>query len=155
MSFKHILISATVIGAGLLSINAIYKGEPKDALDKRIFSVTMTEIKEGGPPKKGVADEIEFKAGKGMFSTYLFDKLEYKWIKYEVKKDSTFTDEEENEVHWVEGEVSTTDEKDQTMVMTFTVEDYNIQGEIKITKRDKLKKKFEFSGKEKAKKGKK
>ena len=39
--------------------------------------------------------------------------------------------------------------------MTCTVEDFNIQGEIKITKKDKLKKKFEFTGKEKAKKGKK
>ena len=36
--------------------------------------------------------------------------------------------------------------------MTFTVEDYDIQGVIKVTKKDKLKKKFEFSGKEKAKK---
>ena len=154
MNLKNILISATVVSAGLIGINAVYKDEPKDGLDKRKFTVIMTEVKENSAPKKGVEDEIEFKGGK-MFSTYLFDKLEYKWIKYEVKKDSTFTDEEQNEVHWVEGEVSTTDDKDQTMVMTCTVEDYNIQGEIKITKKDKLKKKFEFIGKEKAKKGKK
>ncbi len=152
MSLKHILISATVVSAGLLGMNAIYKGEPKDALDKRIFTVIMTEVKENSAPKKGVEDEIEFRANKGMFSTFLFDKLEYKWIKYEVKKDSTFMDEEENEVHWVEAEISTTDDKDQTLMMTCTVEDYNIQGEIKITKKDKLKKKFEFVGKEKAKK---
>lgn len=155
MSLKHFLISATVVSAGLLSINAIYKGEPKDGLDKRTFSVIMTEVKENSPGKKGVEDEIEFKAGKGMFSNYLYEKLEYKWIKYEVKKDSTFTDEEQNEVHWIEAEVSTTDDKDQTLMMTCTVEDFNIQGEIKITKKDKLKKKFEFTGKEKAKKGKK
>lgn len=151
VTFKNLIFSATIISAALLTINATPKGEPKDALDKRIFKVNMTEIKEGAAPKKGVEDEIEFKGGK-MFSTFLFDKLEYKWIKYEVKKDSTFTDEEQNEVHWVEAEISTTDDKDQTMMMTCTVEDYDITGEIKITKKDKLKKKYEFSGKEKAKK---
>lgn len=153
-TIKNLIISATVITVGLLSLNAVRKGEPKDALDKRIFKVVMTEIKEGAAPKKGLEDEIEFKGGK-MFSQFLFDKMEYKWIKYEVKKDSTFTDEEQNEVHWVEAEISTTDDKDQTMMMTCTVEDYDIQGVIKITKKDKLKKKYEFSGKEKDKKKKK
>lgn len=152
MNLKHIIISATVVATGFLGLNATWKGEPKDALDKRIFKVTMTEVKEGQAPKKGVEDEIEFKAGKGMFSNFLYEKLEYKWIKYEIKKDSTYMDEEQNEVHWIEAEVSTTDDSDQTMMMTCTVEDYDISGEIKITKKDKLKKKFEFSGKEKPKK---
>ena len=152
MNLKHIIISASVLTVGLLSVNAIKKGEPKDSLDKRIFTVTMTEIKEGSPPKKGVDDEIEFKAGKGMFSTFLFDKLEYKWLKYEITKDSVYTDEEQNESRWVEAEVSTTDDKDQTMIMKCVVDNYDISGEVKITKKDKLKKKYEFSGKEKAKK---
>jgi hypothetical protein len=152
MNLKHIIISASVLTVGLLSINAIKKGEPKDTVDKRKFTVTMTEIKEGAAPKKGVEDEIEFKAGKGMFSNFLFDKLEYKWIKYEVTKDSTYTDEDQNEGHWTEVEISTTDANDQTMMMKCTVDNYDISGEIKITKKDKLKKKYEFSGKEKAKK---
>ncbi len=152
MNLKHIIISASVLTVGLLSVNAIKKGEPKDSLDKRIFTVTMTEIKEGTPPKKGVEDEIEFKAGKGMFSTFLFDKLEYKWLKYEITKDSVYTDEEQNESRWVEAEISTTDDKDQTMVMKCVVDNYDISGEVKVTKKDKLKKKYEFSGKEKPKK---
>ncbi|MBA4242165.1 MAG: hypothetical protein C0448_15680 [Sphingobacteriaceae bacterium] len=152
MNLKHIIISASVLTVGLLSVNAIKKGEPKDSLDKRIFTVTMTEVKEGTPPKKGVEDEIEFKAGKGMFSTFLFDKLEYKWLKYEITKDSVYTDEEQNESRWVEAEISTTDDKDQTMVMKCVVDNYDISGEVKITKKDKLKKKYEFSGKEKPKK---
>jgi hypothetical protein len=40
--------------------------------------------------KKGIEDEFEFKAGKGLFSNFLFEKLEYKWIKYEITKDSTW-----------------------------------------------------------------
>ncbi len=150
MNLKHIIISASVVALGVLSINAIKKGEPKDTLDKRKFTVTMTEIKDGGPPKKGVEDELEFKAGKGMFSTFLFDKLEYKWIKYEITKDSTYTDEDQTENHYTEAEVSTTDANDQTMVMKIYLDNYDISGEIKITKKDKLKKKFEFIGKEKA-----
>jgi hypothetical protein len=110
----------------------------------------MTEIKEGAPPKKGIEDEFEFKAGKGLFSNFLFEKLEYKWIKYEITKDSTYTDEEENESRYSEVTVSTTDANDQTMIMKCVVDNYDISGEIKITKKDKLKKKYEFSGKEKA-----
>lgn len=151
MNLKHIFISAAVIATGLLTINAVFKGEPKDGLDKRKFTVTMTEIKENSPPKKGVEDELEFKGGK-MFSNFLYEKMEYKWIKYELKKDSTYTDEQENEVHILEAEISTTDDTDQTLLMTCSVEDYDIRGDIKITKKDKLKKRYEFSGKEKAKK---
>lgn len=150
MKLKHIIISASVLTVGFLSINAIKKGEPKDSLDKRKFTVTMTEIKEGAPPKKGIEDEFEFKAGKGVFSTFLFDKLEYKWIKYEITKDSTYTDEEQNESRYTEVTASTTDANDQTMIMKCVVDNYDISGEIKITKKDKLKKKYEFSGKEKA-----
>ena len=150
MNLKHIIISVSVLTVGILSINAIKKGEPKDTVDKRKFTVTMTEIKEGAAPKKGTEDEIEFKAGKGMFSNFLYEKLEYKWVKYEVTKDSTYTDEDQNEGHWTEVEISTTDANDQTMTMKCTVDNYDISGEIKITKKDKLKKKYEFSGKEKA-----
>ena len=109
MNLKHIIISASVLTVGLLSINATKKGEPKDALDKRKFTVMMTEVKEGAAPKKGVEDELEFKAGKGMFSNFLFEKMEYKWIKYEITKDSTYTDEDQTEGHWTEVEVSTTE----------------------------------------------
>ncbi len=151
MNLKHIIISASVLTIGLLSLNAIKKGEPKDSLDKRKFTVTMTEIKEGAPPKKGVEDELEFKGGK-FFSTFLFDKMEYKWMKYEITKDSTYTDEEQNEGHWTEAEISSTDASDQTVIIKCIVDNYDISGEVKVTKKDKLKKKFEFSGKEKAKK---
>jgi hypothetical protein len=152
MNLKHIILLASVLTVGILSINAIKKGEPKDSVDKRKFTVTMTEIKEGSPPKKGVEDEIEFKAGKGMFSNFLFDKLEYSWTKYEVTKDSTYTDEDQNENHWTEVEISTTNKEDQTLIVKCVVDNYDISGEIKITKKDKLKKKYEFSGKEKPKK---
>lgn len=152
MTLKHILISASVVAAGLLTLNAGFKGEPKDALDKRIFTTSITELRENQPPKKPLADEMEFKAGKGVFITSMYDKHGFSWTKYEIKKDSTFMDEYQNEVHWVEVEASMTDKEDQTMIMNATIEDYDISGTIKITKKDKLKKRYEFSGKEKPKK---
>jgi len=151
MNLKRVLFSATIIAVGCISIFATYKGKEKDALDKRTFKTTIIEIKENQPPKRGVEDEIEFKGGK-VFSTFLFDKLEYKWVKYEIRKDSSFTDEEATDIQWIEGEASTTNDEDQTMVMTFKVENFDIEGNVKITKRDKLKKQYEFSGKEKPKK---
>jgi hypothetical protein len=151
MNFRHIIISASVLAVGLFSVNAIKKGEPKDTVDKRKFIVNVTEIKEGGPPKKGVEDEFEFKSGK-FFSNFLMDKFDVKWVKYEMTKDSTYTDEDQNENHWSEVEISTTDATDQTIVLKCLVDNYDISGEIKVTKKDKLKKKYEFSGKEKPKK---
>lgn len=149
MTLKHIFLSATVVTAGLFSLNAGFKGEPKDALDKKKYNVTISEIRENQPPKKGVADELEFKAGKGFFSQFLFDQKGFKWMKYEVTKDSTFTDEEQNEVHIIEANISSTNEEDETVLINCSVEDYDIKGEIKVTKKDKLKKRYEFSGKEK------
>lgn len=151
MNYKHIIISASVLAVGLFSINAIKKGEPKDTVDKRKFIVNITEVKDGAPPKKGVEDEFEFKSGK-FFSQFLMDKFDIKWVKYEMTKDSTFTDEDQNENHWSEVEISTTDDTDQTVILKCLVENFDISGEIKVTKKDKLKKKYEFSGKEKPKK---
>ena len=76
MKLNNIIISASVVAIGLLSINAVYKGEPKDTLDKRKFIVSMTEVKDGSPPKKGVEDELEFKGGK-FFSVFLDLTFQY------------------------------------------------------------------------------
>lgn len=152
MTLKHIFVSAVAISAGLLMLNAGFKGEPKDALDKRIFTTSLTELRENQPPKKPVEDEMEFKSGKGVFSNMMYEKHQFSWTKYEIKKDSTFMDENQNEVHWIEVEASATDKEDQTMIVNATIEDYDISGTIKITKKDKVKKRYEFSGKEKVKK---
>lgn len=119
-----------------------------DPLHKRKFNINISEVKEGSAPRKPVADEIEFKGGK-LFSNYLFDKMQYKWIRYRINKDSTFIDETETEVRYLEVEASTTDEKDQTLLMNFKIQEWDIEGTIKITKNDKPKKFFDFSGREK------
>ena len=75
--------------------------------------------------------------------------------KYRINKDSLYIDDTETEIRYFEVEVSHTDDADQTMVMKITIDEYNIEGEVKITKKDKLKKMYVFSGREKYKKPKK
>ena len=80
-------------------------------------------------------DVLEFKDGR-LFSTYLFDKFEYKWLKYKVNKDSTYIDETETEISYFEVECTTTDDKDQTFIFTCKIDNYDIDGEMKITKNE-------------------
>lgn len=120
----------------------------KDPLGKRKYDIIIIEVKDGNNAKKGATDELEFKDGR-LFSTYLFDKFEYKWLKYKVNKDSTYIDETETEISYFEVECTTTDDKDQTFIFTCKIDNYDIDGEMKITKNDKLKKMFVFNGKEK------
>ncbi|MGZ3918911.1 MAG: hypothetical protein ACXVO9_15510 [Bacteroidia bacterium] len=146
MNIKKVVSFLCLIIAAIIFMNA--SGGEKDPLHKRIFNVGITEVKDGQAAKKSISDKIEFKDGK-LFSDFLFDKFQYKWIKYRINKDSIYTDETETEVRLLEVEASTTDDKDQTLMMTFKVEEWDIEGVIKITKNDKLKKYFDFTGFEK------
>ncbi|MGZ3885352.1 MAG: hypothetical protein ACXVP0_08400 [Bacteroidia bacterium] len=123
----------------------------KDPLNKRVFLTKITEVKEGQPNIKPHDDEMEFKGGK-VFSNVLDEKLQYKWMKYTLKSDSTFIDDKESERSYFELEVNFVDDREQTVVMTCKINNEDISGEIKISKKDKLKKKYTFAGKEKLKK---
>jgi hypothetical protein len=122
----------------------------KDPLHKRVFTTKVSEVKAdaGGPSKKPVMDKWSFKDGK-VFSDFLYDKFQYKWLKYRINKDSIFTDSTDTEVRMLEVEATSTDEANQTVAITFTVQEWDIEGEVKITKNDKLKKHFEITGREK------
>jgi hypothetical protein len=146
MSTKNALKLLLIPAIVLLFINSTLKD--KDPLGKRKYDVTHIEVKDGKNSPKGATDEFEFKDGK-MFSNFLFEKFEYKWMKYKVTKDSAYIDETETEIDYLEVECSYTDDADQTMTMTCKIDNYDIEGEIKITKKDKLKKMFIFNGKEK------
>lgn len=147
MNIKKILSFSCLIVAAVVFMNASGGGE-KDPLHKRVFTVGITEVKDGQVGKKSISSQIDFKDGK-LYCDFLFDKFQYKWIKYRINKDSIYTDETETEVRLLEVEASTTDDKDQTLIMNFKVEEWDIDGTIKITKNDKLKKYFDFAGREK------
>ncbi len=124
-----------------------FKSE-KDSLHKRIFNIMLDEVKEGVPGKKGIADKMSFKDGK-LFSDYLFDKYNFKWLRYRINKDSIYTDSTETEVRLLQVEASATSEDNQTVSVTFDCLEWDIDGVIKITKNDKLKKYYDFVGREK------
>ncbi len=146
MSTKHALKFILIPAILFLFGSAALK--EKDPLGKRKYDIIIIEVKDGNNAKKGATDELEFKEGK-LFSNYLFEKFEYKWMKYKVNKDSAYIDETETEISYFEVECSYTDDKDQTFIMTCKIDNFDIDGEMKITKNDKLKKMFVFNGKEK------
>lgn len=149
MWFKNILSFRSLTFILLLLFSLVSRAE-KDPLHKRVFTVKFSEVKEAGagPAKKPIMDKISFKDGK-VWSDYLFDKFQYKWLKYRINKDSIFTDSTDTEVRLLEVEAVSTDDVNQTVMIAFTVLEWDIEGSVKITKNDKLKKHFEFTGREK------
>ena len=147
MNFKKSLfISLTIIGTIILMSFAL--GKDKDPLHKRKFNLTLFELKDGQAGKKGIVDIMEFKDGK-LYSDFLFDKFQYKWIKYRINKDSIYTDSTDTEVRLLEVEASATDDKNQTIIINFNTVEWDFDGTIKITKNDKIKKQFDIVGREK------
>ncbi len=149
MSIKHIISSKGLSILVFLLLSFVSQAE-KDPLHKRVFNIKVAEIKEDatGPNKKPVMDKMSFKDGK-LFSDFLYDKFQYKWLKYRINKDSIFTDSTDTEVRLLEVEAVSTDEANQTVLINFTVLEWDLEGEVKITKNDKLKKKFNITGREK------
>ncbi len=143
---KIFSLPALTLGVILLMCLA-FKGE-KDPLHKRIFNINITEVKDGVPAKKSIMDKLEFKDGK-MWSDFLFDKFQYKWLKYRINKDSIYTDSTDTEVRMLEVEMTVTDDKDQTITVNFNTVEWDIEGTIKLTKSDKPKKFYDFTGFEK------
>lgn len=149
-SLKSISLRTGVLCAGLLLTLVAFKGE-KDSLHKRTFNVMLDELKDGVPVKagkQGIADKFTFKEGK-LFSDYLYDKFGYKWMRYRINKDSIFTDSTDTEVRWLEVESSATNEENMTVTINFTSVEWDLDGTVKITKNDKLKKYFDMVGREK------
>lgn len=140
--FRNIFLGVAVLGALVA-----FKGE-KDSLHKRIFNVSLTESKDGVPAKKSISDKFYFKEGK-VFSDYLHDKFGYSYIRYRINHDTIYTDSTKTEVRELWVEASATDEADQTATITFTTVEWDIDGVVKITRKDKLKKYYDFAGREK------
>lgn len=147
-SKKPLIKLSVVLTIGVLSLFSFIKKEEKDPLHKRTFNVSFVEKKDTVAGKKVIPDKFTFKDGK-VFSDYLFEKYGYKWMRYRINKDSIFTDSTDTEVRWLEVEASQTNEDNQTVSVTFTQVEWDLDGVVKITKNDKLKKYFDIAGREK------
>lgn len=128
--------------------NSLLSQNEIDPLNKRKFNVLLDEIKDGVSAKKGINDLFYFKSGR-FFSDYLYDKYQYKWIRYRINKDSIFTDSTDTEVRYLEIEASITDDANQTAILNFVIQEWDLDGTLKITKNDKIKRYFEVAGREK------
>jgi len=148
MSFKALSRFYICVLLVSCTLSATSQTKEKDPLHKRVFNMSLNEIKDGTPQKKLLSDEVEFKGGK-LFSTLLNDKFGYKWIKYRVEKDSIYTDSTDTEVRYLQIEASATDETNQTVMISLTQLEWDLDGSYKITKNDKLKKHFDVTGREK------
>lgn len=147
LKIKSIIVAtACVLAFGLLS----FKGD-KDALNKKVFILQVNEIKDGqAKSKKPMEDELEFKDGK-VFSNILYDKHQFKWIKYTIMKDSTYEEEGEQK-HLLEAMASTTNDANELVEINVKVDGFDIEGSYKLSKKAIQKKLYEFTGKEKSKK---
>jgi len=147
MNIRRIFSNSCLGLAAFVFVTTAFKGE-KDPLHKRVFTLGVVEVKDGAAAKKSIADEMEFKDGK-LYSDFLNKKFGYKWIKYRINKDSIFTDSAEVEIRHLEVEATTTDESNNTLAVNVIVENWDIEGFFKLTKNDKPKKYFDFTGFEK------
>jgi hypothetical protein len=140
-------LKSALIAIGFLFALLSFK-EEKDPLHKRVFNISLGEMKDGVPGKKSIADKFYFKDGK-MFSDFIGEKFGYKWIRYRINKDSIFTDSTDTEVRLLEVEASATNEDNQTVSIVFSTQEWDIDGFVKITKNDKIKRYYDFVGREK------
>ncbi len=120
----------------------------RDPLHKRSFTISLSENKNGVIAKKVIMDMIEFKNGK-LRTDFIEDKFGYTWIRYHVTKDSIYTDSTNTEVRFLKVEAVATDEDNQSIFIDFTTSEWDLDGTIKITRNDKLKKYYDMSGREK------
>jgi hypothetical protein len=145
---RVISVKSVLIAVICFAVLFAFKAE-KDSLHKRTFNVSLNESKDGVPvSKKPIADKFYFKDGK-VFSDFLYEKFGYKAIRYRINKDSIYTDSTDTEVRLLEVEASATNEDNQTAAITFTTVEWDIDGVIKITKNDKVKRYYDFAGREK------
>jgi hypothetical protein len=147
MSHLRLLNKIVSLVFGIFILSSF--GSEPDPLQKRVFNVSLSETKKDGSiAKKVIMDKIYFKNGK-LFSDFINDKFGYKWIRYRINKDTVFVDSTQTKVRLLEVEASATNEVNQTVFINFVTSEWDIDGIVKITKNDKLKKYYDLAGREK------
>ena len=147
MFTKPIQIVFVACAFGLLFLQLGFKDE-HDSLHGRTFTTSMSENKGGVVKKKVISDEIKFKNNK-LNSKFLSKSFGFKWIRYRIDKDSVYTDFTGTEVRLLVIEASATDDRNQTVQLNFTTLEWDLDGEVKIFKNDKLKHLYALAGREK------
>jgi hypothetical protein len=147
MNLNRILATGLLIVACSLMAFKI----DKDPLHKRKFTgfAQAIDVRDGTPRGKQFVDEIDFKNGR-LYSLACWDKMEFQEITYEIKKDSTYKDGEEDK-RYFEVLATTTNEKKEHLKIEITINGYNYQATYTLSKKDIPKKKFTCTATEKLK----
>lgn len=141
----YVIAGWVLLGTALVHLSFISEEDP---LHKRVFTISLSETRNGVVAKKVIMDRIEFKHGK-LKTDFLQKKFGYKWIRYHINKDSVYIDSTDTEVRLLEVEATATDERNQTVFVNFVTCEWDLDGTIKITRNDRLKKYYDMAGREK------
>lgn len=146
-----LLVGGTIF---LLTASFVLKGDTS-TIEGKTYKVTITEAKKSGKSGPGSPDDVSFKSSK--FRSKFFGKnAGADAIPIELTVDSAYTAEgDEEETIYVEFEGQLTNKLEETVRVTGTVEGYGVEGSVEISKKDKVKKHWDFVGTMKDKKGKK
>lgn len=147
---KSLLAGGMVL---LFTASFVLKGDTS-ALEGKTYNITITEQKKSGKSGTPEKETVTFKSSK--FRCKFFDKnAGAAAIPFELTVDSAYTAEgDESETIYVEFEGQMTNKLDETVKVVGTVDGYGIEGNVEISKKEKVKKHWDFVGSMKDKKGK-
>jgi hypothetical protein len=149
--------TTTLIVSGLiflLTASFVLGGDDTSNIENKQYKITITESKKGksGKPEQ---DEVVIKGSK-FKSKFFKQNAGADGIPIELGKDSTYSEEGSDEVlMYVEFSGEMTNKLEETVKVTGTIDGYGIEGNVEISKKEKVKKHWDFVGMQKDKKGKK
>ena len=152
--FTSVAIAFCLLVSSTMFAQAAKKPKPEKNkfLENKIFDASFTEVKEKGKPAKPLKGDVVIKGSK-VSSTAMEEKTGLVASNYHVISDTTYKDGE-MEIHKVEFEASSVDGKSEAKIEA-TVTNAEIAGTVVESKDGKEKKKYEFTGTEREKPGKK
>ncbi len=134
----------------LLTASFVLKGDTS-SIDGKKFKITITEQK-NGKSGKASQDDCSFKSSK--FNCKFFGQnAGAEEIPIDLDKDSTYTEEGAEEASiYVEFSGERTNKLEETVKVTGTIDGFGIEGSVEISKKEKVKKHWDFVGTQKDKK---
>ncbi|HTL81831.1 MAG TPA: hypothetical protein VL651_09020, partial [Bacteroidia bacterium] len=124
------------------------------SIEGKEYKITITEAKKGGKTGAGETDVCEFKSSK--FKCKFFGKnAGADQIPIDLDKDSTYSDAGSDEqTLYVEFSGEMQNKLEEVVKVVGTIDGTGIEGSVEISKKEKVKKHWDFVGMQKDKKGK-
>lgn len=121
-------------------------------IEGKTYKITITEAKKGGKSGPGETDEVTFKSSK--FKCKFFQKnAGAELIPIDLDKDSTYSDGGDEQTMYVEFSGEMQNKLEEVVKVTGTIDGTGIEGSVELSKKEKVKKHWDFVGMQKDKKG--